>query len=213
MKTNKSTPSPIKGMPNAPEAEQAVIGSLLSFGGDKVFDAISPELNKDMFYDNRYAVLYNAIQSLYANNKPCDIVSVSNEIRSMGKIDEVPLHFIAETSNYGYDSFHVVEHALMVKQKYLQRKAIELSHILQQQAYDDTEDIGDVLFNAGKALEQMQQDLIGQSESQSFKDIAQSALKNIERKMGMYSSGQQTGITTGLQDLNDMNSGYNYRRG
>lgn len=164
-------------MPNAPEAEQAVIGSLLSFGGDKVFDAISPELNKDMFYDNRYAVLYNAIQSLYANNKPCDIVSVSNEIRSMGKIDEVPLHFIAETSNYGYDSFHVVEHALMVKQKYLQRKAIELSHILQQQAYDDTEDIGDVLFNAGKALEQMQQDLIGQSESQSFKDIAQSALK------------------------------------
>ena len=42
--------------------------------------------------------------------------------------------------------------------------------ILQQQAYDDTEDIGDVLFNAGKALEQMQQDLIGQSESQSFKD-------------------------------------------
>ena len=208
MKTNKYTPSPIKGMPNAPEAEQAVIGSLLSFGGDKVFDAISPELNKDMFYDNRYAVLYDAIQSLYANNKPCDIVSVSNEIRSMGKIDEVPLHFIAETSNYGYDSFHVVEHALMVKQKYLQRKAIELSHILQQQAYDDTEDIGDVLFNAGKALEQMQQDLIGQSESQSFKDIAQSALKNIERKMGLYSSGKQTGITTGLQDLNDMNSGW-----
>ena len=30
MKTNKSTLSPIKGMPNAPEAEQAVIGSLLS---------------------------------------------------------------------------------------------------------------------------------------------------------------------------------------
>ena len=54
----------------------------------------------------------------------------------------------------------------------------------------------------------MQQDLIGQSESQSFKDIAQSALKNIERKMGLYSSGKQTGITTGLQDLNDINSGW-----
>lgn len=65
-------------MPHTPEAEQAVIGSLLSFGGDKVFDAISPELNKDMFYDNRYAILYDAIQSLYANNKPCDIVSVEN---------------------------------------------------------------------------------------------------------------------------------------
>ncbi len=92
-------------MPNAPEAEQAVIGSLLNFGGDKVFDAISPELNKDMFYDNRYAVLYDAIQSLYASNKPCDIVSVSNEVRSMGKIEEAPPHFIAETSITGLIRF------------------------------------------------------------------------------------------------------------
>ena len=64
MKTNKSTPSPIKGMPNAPEAEQAVIGSLLSFGGDKVFDAISPELNKDMFYDISFAPVLSATFSL-----------------------------------------------------------------------------------------------------------------------------------------------------
>ena len=152
MKTNKSTLSQVKGMPNAPEAEQAVNGSLLSFGGDKVFDAISSDLSTDMFFDIRNAILYEAIRSLYASNKPCDIVSVTNEIRSMGKIEEVPPHFIAETLNHGYDSFHAVEHALMIKQKYLQRKAIELSHILQQQAYDDTEDIGDVLFNAGKAL-------------------------------------------------------------
>lgn len=207
MKTNKSTLSQVKGMPNAPEAEQAVNGSLLSFGGDKVFNAISSDLSTDMFFDIRNAILYEAIRSLYASNKPCDIVSVTNEIRSMGKIEEVPPHFIAETLNHGYDSFHAVEHALMIKQKYLQRKAIELSHILQQQAYDDTEDIGDVLFNAGKALEQMQQNLIGKSEAQSFKDIAQSALKNIDRKMGLYSSGQQTGITTGLQDLDDMTSG------
>ena len=53
MKTNKSTPSPIKGMPNAPEAEQAVIGSLLSFGGDKVFDAISPGTHDGTVYSNQ----------------------------------------------------------------------------------------------------------------------------------------------------------------
>ena len=52
-------------MPHTPEAEQAVIGSLLSFGGDKVFDAISPELNKDMFYDNRYAWKIKKKRSLY----------------------------------------------------------------------------------------------------------------------------------------------------
>lgn len=49
MKTNKSTLSQVKGMPNAPEAEQAINGSLLGFGGDKVFDAISSDLSTDMF--------------------------------------------------------------------------------------------------------------------------------------------------------------------
>ena len=208
MKATKNILSQIKVQPSAPEAEQAVNGSLLSFGGEKVFDAISSDLNKDMFHDIRHATLYEAIQSLITSNKPCDIVSVMNEIRSMGKIEEVPPHFIAETSNHGYDSFHAVEHALMIKQKYLQRKAIELSHVLLQQAYDDTEDIGDVLFNAGKSLEQMQQDLIGKNDAQSFKDIAKAALKNIEHKMGLYASGQQTGITTGLQDLNSVTSGW-----
>ncbi len=195
-------------MPNAPEAEQALIGALLGFGGGKVFDAISPDVNKEMFYDSRYSGIYEAVQNLIAKNKPCDIVSVTSEIRSLGKIEEIPPHFIADTSSHGYDSSHAVEHALMVKQKYLQRKAIELSHILQQQAYDDTEDIGDVLFKAGNGLEQLQQDLIGKDEAQSFKDIAVSAMKGIERKMGLFASGKQTGITTGLQDLNNRTSGW-----
>lgn len=208
MKSVKNTLYPIKGMPSAPEEEQAIIGSLLSFGGEKVFDAISSDLTKEMFYDNRYGVLYEVIQDLIAANKPCDIVSVSNKIRSMGKLEEVPPHFIAETSNHGYDSFHAVEHALVIKQKYLQRKSIELSHILLQQAYDDTEDIGDVLFNAGKVLELMQQDLIGKNDAMSFKDIAKAAMRNIEMKIGLYASGRQTGISTGLQDLDRVNSGW-----
>lgn len=195
-------------MPNAPEAEQSLIGSLLGPGGEKVFDAISSDTSKEMFFDYQHAILFEAITSLRAKNMHCDPVSVMNEIRSMGKVEDVPPYFIAETSNHGYDSFHAIEQALVIKQKYLQRKAIELSHILQSQAYDDTEDIGDVLFKAGNRIEQMQQDLIGKNEVQSSKDIAQSTIKDIERKMGLFASGKQTGINTGLCDLNRITSGW-----
>lgn len=195
-------------MPHALETEQSLIGSLLSIGGDRIFDTVSSDLTKEMFYNDQYATLYEAISTLRSKNKPCDIVSVMNEIRSMGKIEEVQAYFIAETSNYGYDSAHAVEQALVIKQKYLQRQAIELSHILLQQAYDDTEDIGDVLFSTGNKIEQMQQDLIGQNEIQSSKDIARSVLKDIDRRMGLYASGKQTGITTGLCDLNRITSGW-----
>ena len=208
MKTSKNTLFPIKGLPSAPEAEQALIGSLLGFGGENIFDDISSDISKEMFYSSQYAGIYEAIQSLRENNKPCDIVSVMNEIRSMGKIDEIPPHFIMETSDHGYDSGHATEHALMVKQKYLQRKAIELSHILQQQAYDDTEDIGDVLLNTGKRLDQLQQDLSGDDGNCSFKEVTEATLKDIANRMGLYASGKATGINTGLQDLNNMTSGW-----
>ena len=208
MKSQKNISYQVNEMPCVIDAEQAVIGSLLSYGGDKVYDAISSDLSKDMFYDSRYAVLYEVIQSLMDNNEPCDIVAVSNKIRTIGKKDEIPPYFVTETSNHGFDPWHVVEHALLVKQKYLQRKAIELSHILQQQAYSDVDDIGDVLFNTGKKIDRMMQDLIGKDNTQSFKDIATLTLKNIEKKMALFASGKQTGITTGLQDLDNMTAGW-----
>ncbi len=195
-------------MPSAPEAEQSLIGSLLNHGGEKVFDTISSDINKEMFFNGQNAILFEAISSLRAKNMHCDTVSVMNEIRLMGKAEEVPPYYIAETSSQGYDSFHAVEQALVIKQKYLQRKAIELSHILLQQAYDDTEDIGDVLFNTGNMIEQMQQDLVGKNEIKSSRDIAQSVITDLDRRIGLFADGKQTGINTGLCDLNKKTSGW-----
>ena len=101
MKSQKNISYQVNEMPCVIDAEQAVIGSLLSYGGDKVYDAISSDLSKDMFYDSRYAVLYEVIQSLMDNNEPCDIVAVSNKIRTIGKKDEIPAYFVTETSNHG----------------------------------------------------------------------------------------------------------------
>lgn len=204
----KSTSSPIKPLPSDTEAEQSVIGSLLGFGGDKVYDAISSDIGQEMFYDSRYALLFEAIRNLRTKNKPFDEVSVLAEIRSMGKQEEVSPAFIAETSSNGHDLYHVVEHALFVKQKYLQREAVKLSHILQSRAFDDTEDVGDVLFDTGKELEKLMGTLVGNSAASSFKDIAPTALKEIEHKMSLFVSGKQTGITTGLVDLDKITTGW-----
>ncbi len=205
---DKSTLSQIKPLPNDTEAERAIIGSLLGFGGDKVFDAISSDLNKDMFYDNRNAILFEAIQKLHMENKPFDRVSIIAEIRTIGKIEEITPFFIAQISEYEYEAHHVVEHALLVKQKYIQRKVIELSHTVLKRAYDDTEDVGDVLFETGKGFEELLSILIGSNNARSFKEIASKALKDIERKMAVFASGQQVGITTGLADLDAITTGW-----
>ncbi len=195
-------------LPHAPEAEESLIGSLTSPAGARILDEVSTDLAPEMIYDIQRSIIYSAILALRQENKPIDFSLVLDKISQMGKGDEVPRNIIAQLFARGYDLHHAELHALIIKQKYLQRKTIELSQTLNQQAFDDTQDIGDVLFAAGNQIEQLQGSLIGTSGIKSIKEVAHSSYSEIDRKVGLFASGKQTGITTGLCDLNTSTTGW-----
>jgi len=192
--------------PNIPEIEEAVLGALLI--ETSAFDKVS-FLQPDMFYKMSHQDIYEAIVFLNKNNKPVDILTVTEKLRSLAKLEEVGGPFyVTQLSSRVASSAHIEYHAMLIKQKYMQRKAIELSHIIQKQAYDETEDIGDVLFNAGKELERLQEDFIGGNGIRQFTEILQDTYKDIQRRVSLYAAGGQTGVTTGLADLNRITSGW-----
>lgn len=195
-----------KVQPHLPEAEQAVVGAIIS--QESVLHEVISFLHPEMFYDFRYRAIYEAILSLNSKRKPIELISVTQEVAALGKAEEVTPYFVTQTMGASLTSVYAVEHALMVKQKYLQRKAIELSHHLREQAYDEMEDIGDVLFRTGEQIEALQESLIGRNEIKSFQQVAEEALKDLQRKMDLYRSGKQTGINTGLDNLNRITAGW-----
>lgn len=188
------------------EAEQAVIGAIIS--REHVLDDVISILQPEMFYDHRYRTIYEAILSLHHKRKPIELISVTQEVASMGKAEEVTPFFITQTLGASLTSVYAVEHALLIKQKYLQRKTIEFSHHVREQAYDDMEDIGDVLYRAGEQIEGLQETLIGQDEIKSLQEISQIALSELERKMKLHTSGIPAGVSTGLADLDRITSGW-----
>lgn len=193
-------------LPNIPKAEEAVIGALLI--EKEAFDRVS-FLLAEMFYRFEHQIIYEAILSLNKADRPVDIITVTEELRMVGKLDEVGgPYYIAKLSSTVASSAHIEEHAMLIKQKYIQRRIIELSHAIQTQAYDDTQDVGDTLFNAGKQIESLQEDMVGTKDIKSFSDVTQEAYVDIERRISLYASGAQTGITTGLADLNRITSGW-----
>ena len=195
-----------KTSPSIPEAEVAVLGALLI--ETSAFDHVQ-FLKPEMFYNTAHQAIFEAIATLNKNSKPVDIITVVEQLRATGKLEETGGPFFITQLTAGVaSSAHIEEHALFIKQKYMQRKTIELSQTIQSQAYDDTEDIGDVLFNAGKGIEKLQEDLVGCRDIKSFSDISQAAYQDIHRRMSLYATGMQTGITTGLEDLNRITSGW-----
>ena len=73
--------------PHDPEAEQAVLGSMLT-DQDAVLDAIEI-LKPEDFYreDNKY--IYEAMFNLYNKAEPIDIITVKSELASMGKFENI----------------------------------------------------------------------------------------------------------------------------
>src|SRR5882672_4248491 len=76
----------IRVPPNAQEAEQALLGAILldNVAWERVADIITA---KD-FYRGVHRVIYERIEVLIASSEPADVVTVSESLQSIGKLDE-----------------------------------------------------------------------------------------------------------------------------
>ena len=81
--------------PNDIEAEQAVLGSMLT-DKDAVISAIEV-LKKEDFYREDNKAIYEAMINLYNRPEPIDIITVKDELLSIGKFDVVGgLEYLAD---------------------------------------------------------------------------------------------------------------------
>ena len=73
--------------PHDTEAEQAVIGSMLT-DKDAIIAAIEV-LKDDDFYREDNKLIYSAILNLYNRAEPVDIITLKAELSSIGKLEAV----------------------------------------------------------------------------------------------------------------------------
>ena len=98
-------------MPQAIEMEKAVLGALMI---DKdayleVCDLLKPE----SFYEPRNQIVYDAIMKLSMEESPVDVLTVTDMLGKMGKLDEVGgPGYIAELSSRVATSANIEYHAI-----------------------------------------------------------------------------------------------------
>ena len=73
--------------PQAPELEAAVLGALMI--EKDAYPLISEILKPESFYEHRHQLLYKAIQTLAIGQKPIDILTIAEQLRSTGELEEV----------------------------------------------------------------------------------------------------------------------------
>jgi replicative DNA helicase len=126
--------------PHDIEAEQAVIGSMLT-DKEAVISAIE-SLSADDFYREDNKIIYQAILNLYNKGDAIDIITLKSELSSMGKLEAVGgLEYLAELPEKVPTTANVDRYINIIEEKSTLRTLIKTGNEIITLGYDPTQDV------------------------------------------------------------------------
>ena len=189
--------------PNDPEAEQAVLGSML-VDKDAVLTVLEI-LKPEDFYRNEHAEIYGAILDLYEASKPVDLLTLKEQLRIRGKYDVINgFEYLASLTNPMYSIANVEDYANIVWEKSILRKLIKASNKISKESYEALDDVTAITERAEKEIFN-----IVQRKSSSYaliKDVLVDTFNNLE-ELANKPEGV-IGIPSGFIDLDNRTLGF-----
>ncbi len=188
------------------ELEATVLGALML--EKDAYSQVSDILSPQCFYDSANSLIYNAISSLGTNQRPIDMLTVAEQLRNEGTLEEIGgLPRITELTSRVNSAANIEYHARIIQQKYLARELISFATQIEEFAFDDAIDVLDLMQEAEGKLFEISRNTLKRDVIQIDPVISQ-AIARIEEasKQPNGFSGLQTGfyaldkITSGWQN-------------
>lgn len=189
--------------PHDLEAEQAVLGSMLT-DKDAVISAIEV-LKVDSFYRDDNKVIYEAILNLYNRLEPIDIITLKDELLSLGKFEQVGgLEYLASLPDKVPTTANVDKYIKIVEEKSLLRNLIKTANEIIDLGYDPTEDVENIMDRSEKKIFDIMQNK-SQKGYTPIKDVLVESFTQLEE---LYNRKQHiTGVPTGFTELDYKTAG------
>ena len=190
--------------PHDAEAEQAVLGSMLT-DRDAVISAIEV-LKEEDFYRTDNRLIYSAILNLYNRAEPIDIITVKAELESLGKFEQVGgMEYLATLPDKVPTTANATKYINIVEEKSTLRSLIKAANEIIDLGYDPTEDVDYVTESAEKKIFNLMQNKDKKSYT-PIKDILVDSFTQLEE---LYNRKQHiTGVPTGFTELDNRTAGF-----
>jgi len=193
--------------PQAIDLEEAVLGSLM-IDRNALEDIMMILKTPEVFYKESHKFIFEAIQSLYKNNLPVDLLTVVQQLRETLKLEKAGGEYaLIQLTQKVSSSAHAEYHCRILLQQHVKRQLIKVSCELIAEAYDDDADIFDLLSKGSLVI-----DSLNEQTSAGANDISQKeALQKIQERIEILSSKKSdeiSGIKTGFRRLDLITSGW-----
>ncbi len=190
--------------PRDKELEEAVLGALML--EKDAYTTVCDILKPDSFYEPSNKLIYEAIQALGAAQQPIDMLTVTEQLRLMDNLDKAggPI-YISELTSRVASGANIEFHARIVAQKYLARELISFASSIEAKAFDESNDVDDLLQEAEGKLFEISQRNVKKDVTQIDPVIAQ-AIEQIQNAANRASG--LSGLETGYHELDKVTSGW-----
>ena len=190
--------------PQALELEEAVLGTCMN-DKEAILDAMDVIKSPEVFYKEAHQKIFAAFIALYTSGNPIDILSVTQQLKKDGCLEEVggPL-YITQLSGKAVIASHTSYHCKIILQKWMQREIIRITTESQGQAYDDSNDVADIASDMVRGVSDVLNVVVGDT-TRHASEVTQENTAIIEKIM----TGEHTlqGISTGIKELDDQCNG------
>ncbi len=138
---------PDKTIPANPEAEEAVLGSLL-IDPDAVIK-VSSFLRADDFYRERNGWIYQSVLDLHEKREPADFLTVVDDLERQDRLQQVGgATYITSLINNVPSAVYVEHYARIVERNATLRRLIGAASQIASIAQEDAEDVDDIVDRA-----------------------------------------------------------------
>ena len=190
--------------PHNLNAEESLLGALL-LSRDAVGTVTEMGLSVNDFYKPAHQYVYDAVRGLNATGQPVDAVTVADELRRAGLLDEIGgSELLLELQNATPAISNVSRYAKIVQDTAVLRRLIGVAAEIAEIAYNEPDDVSRALDEAESKVFEVAEDRVTDS-VRPLGDLMPMAMDKLQET---YERGSTiTGLATGYNDLDELLSG------
>jgi replicative DNA helicase len=200
------TPSLGTAPPHSLEAEQSVLGAILLSDRTLYALVIDEGLKADDFYRERHAIIYESILELYGENEPVDVLTVTEHLRSRGKLDDVGGPPAVDALAGAVPAAgNARRYAQIVRDHALMRRLLRTTYEIQAGVQNNTALPRDLVEQAERAMFEVAHD----ERTKDFRQVGSVLFEEIDKWQKLAAGGISiTGTPSGFSDLDEITGGF-----
>ncbi len=194
----------LKVPPHSKEAEVSVLGAVL-IDKDAIVD-IADIIFPEYFYETGHSEIFEAALELFEERVPIDLITMAERLKKKKALKKIGGRaYLTELANSVPTSAHVLSYAQIVKDLYTKRRLISAANQISQAAFDEGEEVSDILNLAESKVFQLSQGHLQNKPTSLREALAESfdRLDELQKK-----SDGLRGVSSGFKDLDDYLAGF-----